>query len=375
MGNSDNNIIENIKNKIQKILNRKFKNDISYRRKIDIYQDRFNFCCPVCGDSVSDNRKKRGNLYYNDLGYHCYNCGYHAGINYFLKRFDEELSNDDKIIVHELQQSSKKFERKTATRQSSMIFKIIDLIAIPKSIFLKINNLVTPYKNEYCSNYLQGRKINKKFWKYFAFNEKSKELFILNINQNDRIIGYQIRQLNKDSKKPRYLTRSISKIYNEMFNKNINYIIEKLLDNIELGKKYIEEEDGIENIVANIDKISGLFNIMNVDISKQLTIVEGPIDSLAIDNCIALQGATKMNGYFDNVKNVRYLFDNDKVGKTHTLSKLKEHKKVFLWDMYLKKIKAKEKIKDVNDLQKTGNYNMDIFEDCFSDDEFDVMFV
>ena len=67
-----------------------------------------------------------------------------------------------------------------------------------------------------------------------------------------------------------------------------------------------------------------------------------------------------MNNYFDNVANVRYLFDNDNVGKKHALKKLKEHKKVFLWDMYLKELNIKCKIKDVNDLQKSDNYSFSL---------------
>lgn len=368
----ENNILDNIKTKLQYILNRSFK---GYRQKIDTYHDRLNFCCPICGDSVSDSRKKRGNLYLNSMSYHCYNCGAHYGINSLLKRFGEELSGEDKVAIHEIQQSSTKFERKAKTHHSSMTLTLLSKLAVPKSIFFKRNNLVTPYKHNFCSTYLKGRNIEIDKWKYFAFKDDTKELYILNINEDDRIIGYQVRQLDKNSKKARYLTTSMSRMYKNVFNKDLRNIIDNLLKKIELGDKYIEEEDGIDNIVASVDRLSGLFNIMNINPNLPLTIVEGPIDSLAIDNCIALQGATKMNNYFDNVKDVRYLFDNDKVGKQHTIKKLKEHKHVFLWDKYLKEVKSKEKIKDVNDLQKLGYFKVDVFEKCFSDDELDIMMI
>ena len=55
---------------------------------------------------------------------------------------------------------------------------------------------------------------------------------------------------------------------------------------------------------------------MNVNMSQPLTIMEGPIDSLAIANSIALQSAAKnLDGFFDEVETVRYLFDNDKTGR------------------------------------------------------------
>jgi hypothetical protein len=142
------------------------------------------------------------------------------------------------------------------------------------------------------------------------------------------------------------------------------------------GEKYIMEEDGVENIQANLDRLSGLFNVMNVDMNMPLTIVEGPIDSLCISNSIALQGATKLNDYFDDIKKVRYLFDNDKIGKEHSLNKLKSNKKVFLWGMYLKKMNIKSSnIKDINDIIKLNAFNTEIYESCFSEDEFDVLYI
>jgi hypothetical protein len=309
------------------------------------------------------------------LSCHCFNCNHHSGINSFLKQFDEELSSEDKIQVHEIQQSSKKFERRLSNKQSSFAFQLLDKLAIPKSIMFDVLKLNTPYKSQECSNYLNSRNINIKQWKYFAYNEKTKELYILNINSNDRIIGMQIRQLDPNSKKSRYLTRSLSKIYSEMFKKDISVLIEKLLKSMDNGDKYIMEEDGIENIQANLDRLSGLFNIMNVDMNIPLTIVEGPIDSLSLKNSIALQGATKLNDYFDDMKMVRFLFDNDKTGKEHSLNKLKSNKKTFLWGMYLKKMNIKIKVKDINDLIKLNLFDKDVYESCFSDDEFDVLFI
>lgn len=374
IGDSENSTLENIKDKIQVILNRSFKE--RYRQKIDFYSNRWNFACPCCGDSSTDIRKKRGNLFLDSLSYHCYNCGEHMGINSFLNRFDESLSNEDKIAVHELQQNSKKFERRTSQQQSSMSMSILDRVAIPKSILFKSLGVVTPYKNEFASDYLKSRMIDIKLWKYFAYKPNTKELYILNITQSDRVIGYQIRQLDPNSKKARYITKSLTKMYDDIFKRDISGIVEKLLLKEELGEKYINEEDGIENIVFNLDKLSGMFNIMNINLSQTITVMEGPIDSLAISNSIALQGASKkLNGFFDEVENVRYIFDNDMTGKEMSIKKLKDHKNVFLWTMYLKKIHSDIKIKDINDLQKNNMLNMELIDKCFSDDELDVIMI
>ena len=374
IGDSENNTLDNIKNKIQEILNKKFANDSYIKRKIDVYHDRLNFSCVCCGDSLSDIRKKRGNLYLDTLVYHCYNCGEHMGINTLLHRFGEELSNEDKIAVHEIQQNAKKFEKRVSSSQSSMSMTLLDKLAIPKDILFRQLGIISPYKDVTASNYLKSRMINIKDWKYFAYNPLTKELYILNTSPSDRVIGFQIRQLNPKSHKQRYTSSRLTKIYSDVFNKDINGIVERLLLKEPLGQKYIEEEDGVENIVANLDRLSGIFNIMNVNLSQPLTIMEGPIDSLAIANSIALQSAAKhLDGFFDEVENVRYLFDNDKTGKEMSLKKMKNHKKVFLWGQYLDMIKSKTNIKDINDLQKQNLFNIDIIEKCFSDDELDAM--
>lgn len=376
IGDSDNNTLDNIKNKIQEILNKKFANDSYIKRKIDVYHDRLNFSCVYCGDSRSDVRKKRGNLYLDSLRFHCFNCNHSAGINRFLSDFNEELSNEDKIVVHEIQQNAKKFEKRVSSTQSSMSMTLLDKLAIPKDILFRQLGIISPYKDVTASNYLKSRMINIKDWKYFAYNPLTKELYILNTSPLDRVIGFQIRQLDPKSHKQRYTSSRLTKIYSDVFNKDINGIVERLLLKEPLGQKYIEDEDGIENIVANLDRLSGIFNIMNVNLSQPLTIMEGPIDSLAIANSIALQSAAKhLDGFFDEVENVRYLFDNDKTGKEMSLKKMKNHKTVFLWGQYLDMIKSKTNIKDINDLQKQNLFNIDIIEKCFSDDEFDAMLI
>ena len=298
------------------------------------------------------------------------------GINSFLHHFDEELSSEDKIVVHKIQQNSKKFERRVSGSQSSMSMTLLDRLAIPKMILFKQLGIISPYKNERASSYLKSRMIDIRDWKYFAYDTKGDELYIMNITPSDRVIGYQVRQLNPKSNKQRYISSRLTKIYSDVFSKDINGIVERLLLKEPLGRKYIEEEDGIENIVAHLDRLSGIFNIMNVNLSQPLTILEGPIDSLAVANSIALQSAAKhLDGFFDEIETVRYVFDNDKTGKEMTLKKLKEHKTVFLWGKYLDMINSKVKVKDLNDLQKTNQFNRDILEQCFTDDEFDAMYI
>ena len=53
----------------------------------------FNFRCPICGDSKSDPKKRRGYIYehFGNLRFKCHNCGVASSLPEFLKRVDEEL--------------------------------------------------------------------------------------------------------------------------------------------------------------------------------------------------------------------------------------------------------------------------------------------
>ena len=155
MGESENNTLDVIKDKLQLILDKSFKE--RYRRKIDVYSDRLNFACPCCGDSSTDIRKKRGNLYLDSLSYHCYNCGEHMGVNALLHRFGEDLSNEDKIVVHEIQQNSKKFEKRVSSGQGSMTMTLLEKLGVPKMIFFKQLGIISPYKDQFASTYLKSR--------------------------------------------------------------------------------------------------------------------------------------------------------------------------------------------------------------------------
>lgn len=374
---SDSEIISSISGKVQRILDASFKEP--YRRRIEAYQDRLNFCCPVCGDSGSDIRKKRGNIYFASMSFHCFNCNAHMGINSFLHRYDEELSSQEKVKVFEIQRNAKKFERAVSARQTSMSFRLLETLAVPKGIFFRLLGLETPYHNEESSGYLKSRKIDIRDWKYFAYDGKSRELYILNITPLNKVIGYQIRQLDPASVKSRYVSRCMSKMYVRLFERDLSGIVEKILGRDPMGVKYLESEDGIGNIVSNLDRLSGIFNIMNVDMDSPMTVFEGPIDSLVIPNSVALQGAGKsFGGFFDEIPGVRYLYDNDMTGKKMSIEKLRSGKNVFLWERYLGMMGIHEKtkdMKDMNNLLVDGLVDIPKIEKCFSDDELDIMYI
>jgi hypothetical protein len=65
------------------------------------YLDRINFACPYCGDSHGGTYKKRGNIYWKNLKFHCYNGGCpkpHTTVVDFLKDHGKSFNQKDELI-------------------------------------------------------------------------------------------------------------------------------------------------------------------------------------------------------------------------------------------------------------------------------------
>ena len=95
------------------------------------------------------------------------------------------------------------------------------------------------------------------------------------------------------------------------------------------------------------DKIYGL---ERVNFAQHIYVVEGPIDSLFIDNCIAAGGADLTLDSKYNPEQVTYIFDNEPRNKeiVKRMEKIIElGYNIFIWPEDIQ-------LKDVNDLIKTG---------------------
>ena len=72
------------------------------KRQIRNHNDRLNFACPICGDSERHHGKKRGNLYFKNMYYVCYNeeaCS--RSFTNLLKTFNIDMDLDKKLELYE----------------------------------------------------------------------------------------------------------------------------------------------------------------------------------------------------------------------------------------------------------------------------------
>lgn len=318
-------------------------------------RDRVNFACPYCGDSTVNTRKKRGNIYWNDLYFHCYNCSYHASLDSFLADFNQNFEGDDRINVLNFIKEN----RKNISYGESLDFYLFDKA---NELALSFDELSVGF-NIYPINsltyraypYLKSRLLHHKL-DYFAYDPRRKELYVFNLTPNNKIIGFQTRDLAGSG--PKYKTWNIQRIYDR------------------LNKPLEVSDDNLDNL----NKISMLFGILTSDLSRTFTVFEGPIDAMFMTNTIGLTGVKKQVVDFDEIPTARYFFDNDLEGKSKMIEKLKSGQTVFLWSKLIKDYNLpSKKIKDLNDLikyeyeNKTGCLNN--LDKYFTNNHLDLIFI
>ena len=283
----------------------------------------WNFRCPICGDSKKHKNKARGFIYRKKASYFykCHNCGVGLTFNNFLKNIDHVLYTEFRV---------EKYKEGETHRNSPIPDKVPFKFESPKfdkSMNRHLDKLVKfsdMDKDHPALSFLIDRKIPKEHWDklYFVdkFYEWSNSIFpekfnSINIDyprlvipffdKSGEIFAYQGRAFGKEE--PRYITLKI---------------------------------------VSEKEKIYGLERI---DYDSHVYIVEGPLDSLFIDNCIAVAGAD-LNLLELNPNSTTVVYENEPRNK-HTVERMfksvDRNHKVVIWPQELKQ-------KDINDMYLSG---------------------
>lgn len=344
------------------------------KRMIKEMPGRISLACPYCGDSTTDTTKKRGNLYWDTLQYHCFNCGQHADVYSLLKDHHVNFKDrDDTIAVIDYIQEHKAEVNDVEVLEHD-IFKTIFDLAPTRDELKQTMGWVDIEPGDPGFFYLRKRMLSNRL-DNFLYSPKDKRIVVLNRAPKDKVIGLQTRALTK-YRNSRYLTYDIEKIYQEM-GKELNVSEQELI---------------------NLKKISTLFGILTVDFQREVTMFEGPIDAMFIQNSIGLATAGRSTDEFDEIPTIRYMFDNDDTGKKKMMEKLRRGKKIFMWqkffdqtkinDTWSKFLKGLDKserdkypkdINDLNDLVIASYYTKDnsikkIYE-YFSDSQLDAYYL
>jgi len=366
-----------IQSKIQGILNS--VHTLPQKKQIKVYPERLNFACPICTDSDRFASKKRGNLYFKNMQYVCFNESCGRSFIKLLNTFNVELDLQKKLDIYNYIDTNIKWEKKDDNFVIQKLDRLIDIDFLTEQFnnnpetqftkfspvklnsavyqYLKYERLIDNFENIYEAEYVLTPK-----W-------KEKVLVILN-KSGKKVLGLQIRNLKSGDKR-------FFKIYN----------FEKL-------HNMLHPEDPLDDIEAvSYNKISNFYNILNVNWDLPVTIFEGYLDSIFFPNsigAIGLNSINEMEFLMSEDLDIQFFFDQDGVGIKKSITMLEKGHKVFLWQKLIEiliknktdKYKAKNymiKIKDLNNLvqemKNTDPYNKLKLQKCFSSDQFDKLYL
>ena len=303
--------------------------DVKYVSLISPYLQQFkkkgdflwNFRCPYCGDSKKNRTKARGFVFRkkNDLFYKCHNCGVGATLGNLIKEIDSKTYDD--YILERYKSGS---QNNTPTPE----FKFDVPIFRKKGILKDLKSIEDLSESHPARKIISDRLIPKEYYedlylcesfykftnnlipnKFPSLDGDHPRLLIPFRDEQGEIFAYQGRAFGKEQ--PKYLTIKL------------------------------EERDKI-------------FGLDRVDKKEHIYVVEGPLDSLFIDNCIAIAGAEVPSLDCD----FTVIFDNEPRNKEllkQIEKTIDKGYKICLWPKNLR-------WKDINDMIMAGYEKKDIKE-------------
>ena len=279
----------------------------------------WNFRCPICGDSSKNKTKMRGYIYRrkSDLFFSCHNCGASHTFGTLLKMVDRSLYSHYQLECYSDGNGPTVKKTDFSLVKTQPVFRKKIAINLPS-----IEDLPTTHA---ARGYVKDRKIPEKYFSqlFYAqnFHDFVKEmlpsyekklydeprLVIPFYDEENNLLGFQGRDLLKSK---------------------IKYITIKLSDD---NKK--------------------VYGLNQVDKSKRIYVVEGPLDSMFLDNSLAMMDASLYN-IFLTVGNHDYVFvyDNEPRNKDiikHMTKTIDMGKNLCIWPSHIKH-------KDINEMILSG---------------------
>lgn len=276
--------------------------------------------CPYCGDSQKHKRKARGYFYVknNDMFYRCHNCGVGTTIYKFLEQVMPTLAKE-----YAMERWKKGENGHSNYKKPEINLQFEKPKVSTKNILSELKSVDTLPNSHICKIFVENRKIPKEKWNKLYYTDNfcklidkhgkepcdqsfklDERLVIPIFDKNNELVAMQGRALDKKS--------------------SVRYLTLKLID--------------------SLDDV--WFGIENINFKEQVYIVEGPIDSLFLPNCLAMIGLNTDKKVPKGIKNFVYVLDNEPRNKEvldYYDSVIQNGQSVVIWPDFVKK-------KDINDM-------------------------
>lgn len=357
--------LDKIVEPLRALLKIRFPGDSERQRIVPrLNGQRLNFCCPYCGDSHENARKKRGNFYTSWLYFKCYNGGCEQYVD--LLKMMQDFKVTDSMTPEELTSAKTRIaaSREAAKHERIMRHELslnaltntdFEKVLVPRADLMKALGLMEVHERSPMGIYLNKRV--QRADKRFAWDSRRKRLFIFNLDEKQEwIFSLQTRQFDADSSRSKYLTYNLSGIWFKMMGKTDEEFLTKVRD---------------------LDHISTVFNVLTINFNDTITLFEGPLDSFLYRNSVGMCSIN--NDWPFDVDNIRWFQDNDEAGKKKALEVIKTGKSIFMWKKFIDDFDLHgKKIKDYNDImiyQRANNVQFGDLEKYFSTHQYDGIFL
>ena len=284
----------------------------------------WSFRCPICGDSHKNKLKTRGYFYRrkSDLFFQCHNCGTSLSIGNFLKTVDKSLYREYQLERYKNESTGNVAKPDFSMAKTKPVFA--SKIETDES---KINlpTIDSLHEDHAAKQYLSKRKIPREHFKHIYFADNFKDFVLEMLPSYDKTLYNEQR------------------IVFPFFDHN-----KKLLG----FQGRAVGESKIKYITVKMDEdFTKIYGLDRVDLTKRIYVVEGPIDSLFLQNSLATMDASLYNitlllGNYD------YVFIHDNEPRNDAIVKqmaktISHNKNIFIWPQGIV-------AKDINDWILTG---------------------
>ena len=295
----------------------------------------YRFRCPICGDSQKDHRKTRGHLLENGgkIRFYCHNCSASMQFKYFMKEIDPTLYLE--YVKEQIKESGNQKDVETfAEKMKPPVFvKTTALSQIKKVSQLKVDHpaklyvqsrlipVELHYKLFYAPKF--GAWVNSMIPNKIKVGEKDEpRLIIPFLDQEKNLFGFQGRSFRKD---------------------------------------------GVRYITIMLDETKPkVFGLDRIDESKDIYLLEGPIDSMFLPNAMAAAGGD-LSAQIEQTgllkEKIVVVFDNEP-RHSDTIKRMQKAidagYRVVIWPSDIQ-------YKDVNDMILSGmksEYIKDVLDEC-----------
>lgn len=316
-----------------------FSNKLQQFKKVD---NNYNCRCPLCGDSKKNKFKTRGYFLRGDtgFGFFCQNCSASLSFGQLIEKLDPELFQEYNFenFKHKTDFSwdepkpvKKEFEEPTVKKNTGIVLKTL----------IPVCNLPDGHK---CKEYVRKRKIPEKFWNILYYTE----------NYMKWITEHVV--INKFEKYPKTDPRLVIPFFTKT-GEPFAY----------QGRTLSEDPNVLRYITIHQEEKNVLiYGLERVDFKKTVYVVEGPIDSLFLENAIAVAGSSlkkllKVDS-FDGV----FVFDNQ--SRSPEIVKLLQNlidtnKRVVIFPKHITQ-------KDINDMVLKGRMAINEVQNVVADNAY-----